>query len=87
MRTDDDSAVREAMRDLLQEDGRTVEIYDSSEAFLDAYRPGLEGCLMVDARMPGMGGLELLRRPKSEGARLPAIMITARATCRRRSRP
>jgi two-component system, chemotaxis family, CheB/CheR fusion protein len=73
---DDDSAVREAMRDLLQEDARTVEIYDSSEAFLEAYRPGREGCLLVDARMPGMGGLELLQRLKSEGNRLPAIMIT-----------
>ncbi|MGC2524388.1 MAG: chemotaxis protein CheB [Stellaceae bacterium] len=73
---DDDYAVREALRDLLQEDGRTVEIFASSEAFLDAYRPGLDGCLIVDARMPGIGGLELLQRLKSEGTRLPSIMIT-----------
>jgi two-component system CheB/CheR fusion protein len=73
---DDDSAVREAMRDLLEQDGRTVETYASSEAFLDAYRPGGEGCLLVDARMPGMGGLELLQRLKSDGTRLAAIMIT-----------
>jgi FixJ family two-component response regulator/chemotaxis methyl-accepting protein methylase len=74
--SDDDSAVREALRDLLREDGRSVEIYDSSEAFLAAYQPGGEGCLLVDARMPGMGGLELLHRLKSDGTRLPAIMIT-----------
>jgi two-component system, chemotaxis family, CheB/CheR fusion protein len=73
---DDDRAVREAMRDLLQQDGRTVELYASSEAFLEAYHPGREGCLLVDARMPGMGGLQLLRRLKSEGTRLAAIMIT-----------
>jgi len=73
---DDDSTVREAMRDLLQEDGRTVETYTSSEAFLDAYRPGSEGCLLVDARMPGMGGLALLQRLKGEGSRLAPIMIT-----------
>jgi two-component system, chemotaxis family, CheB/CheR fusion protein len=73
---DDDGAMREAMRDLLQQDGRTVEIYTSAEAFREAYRPGCEGCLLVDARMPGMGGLELLRRLDSEGIRLPAIMIT-----------
>src|SRR5580692_9095160 len=73
---DDDGAVREAMRDLLQEDGRTVEIYASSEAFLAAYRPGREGCLLVDAQMPGMGGLALLQRLHNEGTRLPAIMIT-----------
>jgi two-component system CheB/CheR fusion protein len=73
---DDDGAMREAMRDLLQQDGRTVEIYPSAEAFREAYRPGREGCLLVDARMPGMGGLELLRRLDSDGIRLPAIMIT-----------
>jgi two-component system, chemotaxis family, CheB/CheR fusion protein len=73
---DDDSTVREAMRDLLQEHGRMVETYTSSEAFLDAYRPGSEGCLLVDARMPGMGGLALLQRLKSEGSRLSSIMIT-----------
>ena len=64
---DDDSAVREALRDLLQADGRTVEVYASSEAFLEAYRPDGEGCLLVDARMPGMGGLALLQRLKNEG--------------------
>ena len=77
---DDDFVMREAMRDLLQGDGWTVEIYASSEAFLDAYRPrgrlGHEGCLLVDARMPGMGGLALLQRLKSEEIRLPAVMIT-----------
>jgi len=73
---DDDRAVREAMRDLLQQDGRMVELYASSEAFLEAYHPGREGCLLVDARMPGMGGLQLLQRLKSERTRLPAIMIT-----------
>ena len=79
---DDDSAVREAMRDLLQQDGRTVELYASSEAFLAAYHPGREGCLLVDARMPGMGGLQLLRRLKSERTRLPAIMITGQGDVR-----
>ena len=38
--------------------------------------PAGEGCLLVDARMPGMGGLELLQRLKGDGSRLPAIMIT-----------
>ena len=64
------------MRDLLRENGYAVEIFASGEAFLEAYRPGREGCLLVDARMPGMSGLELLQRLKGEGHRLPAIMIT-----------
>jgi len=73
---DDERTVREAMRDLLEADGRRVEIYDSCEAFLEVYRPGRQGCLVVDARMPGMGGLELLQRLNSDRNRLPAIMIT-----------
>ena len=73
---DDDSAVRDAMRDVLQEEGLAVEVYATAEAFLEAYRPGREGCLLVDAVMPGMDGFELLRRLKDEGRWLPAIMIT-----------
>ena len=73
---DDDKSVREALRDLLQADGRTVETYDSCEAFLEGYRPGRLGCLLVDALMPGMSGLELLERLQSEQHQLPAIMIT-----------
>lgn len=73
---DDERTVREAMRDLLEADGRRVEIFDSCEAFLEFYHPGRQGCLVVDARMPGMGGLELLQRLNSDRNRLPAIMIT-----------
>jgi two-component system, chemotaxis family, CheB/CheR fusion protein len=73
---DDDGAVRDAIRDVLREDGYAVEVYASAEAFLDAYRPRREGCLLVDAVMPGMGGFELLQRLKDRGLRLPAIMIT-----------
>jgi two-component system CheB/CheR fusion protein len=74
---DDDGALRQAMGDLLRESGRSVETYPSAEAFLRAYRPGQEGCLLlVDAAMPGMGGFGLLERLKDVDDRLPAIMIT-----------
>ena len=73
---DDDSQVREAIRAVLEDDGRIVEDYAACEAFLEAYRPGGEGCLLVDAYLPGMSGLELLQRLHSLGHRLPAIMIT-----------
>ncbi|WP_422272514.1 response regulator [Bradyrhizobium sp.] len=79
---DDESPVREAMRELLQGEGWAVEVYSSGEAFLEAYRTGREGCLVVDARMPRMGGLELLERLKAEDGSLPAIMITAHADVR-----
>ena len=79
---DDEGPVREAMRGMLQEEGWSVEVYSSGDAFLDAYRPGREGCLVVDARMPRMGGLELLERLKTEGGGPPTIMITGHADIR-----
>ncbi len=73
---DDDSHVREGIRSVLEEDGRTVEDYANCEAFLEAYHPGGEACLLIDAYLPGMNGLELLQRLRDGGHRLPAIMIT-----------
>jgi two-component system CheB/CheR fusion protein len=73
---DDDSHIREGIRSVVEEDGRTVEDYESCEAFLEAYRPGREACLLVDAYLPGMTGLELLQHLNDAGHRLPAIMIT-----------
>jgi len=73
---DDDSHVRAGMRIMLEADGRVVEDYATCESFLDAYRPGREGCLLIDAYLPGMDGLELLRRLNDSGHSLPSIMIT-----------
>jgi len=79
---DDECSVREAMRELLREEGWAVEVYSSGEAFIEAYHPGREGCLVVDARMPRMSGLELLERLKIAGGGPPAIMITGHADIR-----
>ena len=59
---DDDNHICGALRSVLEDDGRTVKDYGSCEAFLEAYRPGGEACLLVDAYLPGMSGLELLQR-------------------------
>ena len=73
---DDDRSVREALRSVLEDDGHTVEDFATAEAFLEAFRPGRDSCLLIDAYLPGMNGLELLGRLKESGYRLPAIMIT-----------
>jgi two-component system CheB/CheR fusion protein len=73
---DDDEHVRNALRSVLQEDGRIAEAYKDSEAFLQAYRPGNLGCLLVDANLPGMSGLDLLRHLRLAGDALPSVMIT-----------
>ena len=73
---DDDEDVRHAIRAVLEDDGRIVEDYASCDAFLEAYRAGREACLLVDAYIPGMSGLELLEQLHNAGHRLPAIMMT-----------
>jgi two-component system CheB/CheR fusion protein len=73
---DDDDSIREAIRAVLEDDDRDVEDYQTCEAFLAAFRPGRAGCLVIDAYLPGMNGLTLLRRLHEAGHNLPAIMIT-----------
>ena len=76
---DDDRNIGQAIRRIFEEDGRMVETYDSSEAFLDAYRPGGKGCLLIDADLPGMDGFELLQTLRQRGLQLPSIMITGKS--------
>jgi two-component system CheB/CheR fusion protein len=73
---DDDANVRAELRNVLEAEGRTVEDHASSEAFLRAYRPGRPACLLIDAYLPGLSGLDLLNRLRGRDDRLPAIMIT-----------
>ncbi|MGH7554081.1 MAG: response regulator, partial [Longimicrobiales bacterium] len=73
---DDDRAVREAMRDLLRENGYSVEAFADGPNFFEAYRAGCEGCVLVDALMPRMSGIELIERLRAAGHELPAIVIT-----------
>jgi len=73
---DDDDPIRDAVRSVLEDAGLAVEDYADCEAFLAAYRPGREACLVIDAYLPGMSGIQLLERLHNEGHKLPAIMIT-----------
>ncbi|SEH30815.1 PAS domain S-box-containing protein [Magnetospirillum fulvum] len=74
---DDDETLLQTMSILLTEDSRRVEIFPNAEAFLSVVAPSREGCLVVDALMPGMGGLDLLRQLRGQNRRLPAIVMTA----------
>ena len=73
---DDDRNIRDIVRTILEDEGRTVQDFGSGEAFLVAYRPGPDCCLLIDAYLPGIGGLELLLQLRAGGDLLPAIMIT-----------
>ena len=73
---DDEPQIRLSIRELLMGHGQIVEDFDSAEAFLDAYRPGGAGCLLVDAHLPGMSGIGLLAHLRARGDRMPVILIT-----------
>ncbi|WP_457667485.1 response regulator transcription factor [Thiolapillus sp.] len=73
---DDDEAMRSSLQWLIESVGLSVECYDSAEAFLDAYYPGRSGCLLLDVRMPGMGGLELQEYLRRHEISIPVIIIT-----------
>jgi len=74
---DDDESMRTAVRTLVESVGLTVEDFPSAEEFLSSGRSREPACLILDLRMPGMGGLELQRRLVASGCRLPIIFMTA----------
>ena len=73
---DDDRSVRDALSAVLEDDGREVVAFSTCDAFLESVRPGKDACLLIDAYLPGMSGLQLLRRLRDDGDHTPAIMIT-----------
>ena len=73
---DDDDNIRAMLRAVLEENGHVVEDYPGGEAFLTDFHPDQEGCLVVDAAMPGMSGLDVLQQLNAAGHRLPAIVVT-----------
>lgn len=79
---DDDPNVREALALVMKSVGLAVESYVSAEDFLRAYDPRRPGCLVLDVRMPGMGGLALQELIAARGIDLPIIFITGHADVR-----
>ncbi|CAM5180792.1 FixJ family two-component response regulator OS=Castellaniella defragrans OX=75697 GN=HNR28_002373 PE=4 SV=1 [Castellaniella defragrans] len=73
---DDDEAVRDSLRWLLEANGYAVRSFAGAEEFLAAYDPDLVGVLIADVRMPGMSGLELQEALIARKAPLPIVFIT-----------
>jgi len=74
---DDDPGIRDSVTWLFQSVGLPVETYGSAQKFLETYAPSRPGCLILDVRLPGMGGLDLLEALRRRGATLPVIVVTA----------
>ncbi|OOZ42268.1 DNA-binding response regulator [Solemya pervernicosa gill symbiont] len=73
---DDDEAVRDSLQWLMRSVGLAVETFPSANDFLEGYERERSGCLVLDIRMPGMGGLDLQEQLAAEQVRLPVIFIT-----------
>lgn len=73
---DDDEAICQSLSFLIEDIGLHTQTYGTARDFLEAYDPAQSGCLVVDVRMPGMGGLELLWKLSEQGTNLPAVVIT-----------
>lgn len=73
---DDDDDLLQALRLVLEKHGFTVETYQSCEDFLKDSHPGDHGCLLVDAYLPGMNGLDLLQLLQKKGCHLQSILMT-----------
>ena len=77
---DDDEAIRDSLRWLLEANGYRVQCFSSAEQFLEAYRSGQYaaqiGCLILDVRMTGMTGLELQEKLIAENSTMPIIFVT-----------
>lgn len=73
---DDDEALCESVRFLLESANLPIETFLSARAFLDSYDMDRPGCLMLDVRMPEITGLELQEQLRKRNIMLPVIFIT-----------
>lgn len=73
---DDDEAVRDSLRWLLEANSYRVRAYASAESFLAEYDEQQPGVLIVDVRMPGMSGLELQEQLIARKSTMPVVFIT-----------
>ena len=74
---DDDAAVRDATTRLLRHAGHRVKCFEDGEAFLATSLPAAPACILLDVRMPGLSGIEVLRAFRERGHTTPVIFISA----------
>ena len=73
---DDDSSIREAIKNLISLEGIRVETFGTAQEFLRSKRPDVPGCVVLDVELPGLSGLDLQSELAAHGIKLPIIFIT-----------
>jgi FixJ family two-component response regulator len=74
---DDDSSMRDALRNLFRSVGLNVETFGVAQEFLSRERSKGPGCLVLDIRLPGLSGLDLQRQLADANIQIPIVFITA----------
>src|SRR3954447_26963316 len=75
---DDDEAVRDSIKVLLEVHGIDVEDYESAAAFARHYRKPCRGCVILDQHLPALSGVDFLNSPAGRRLGVPVILITGR---------
>ena len=76
---DDDAGMLESTQWLLESVGLAVEAYSDGRKFLDSMTPQSNGCVVLDVRMPGLGGLNVQEELQKRGLALPIIFVSGHA--------
>lgn len=79
---DDEESIRSLWEWLLSSNGIAVRTFASATAFIEAYRSGDPGCLVLDVRLPGMSGPELQDYLRREGIGIPIVFMSAHGDVR-----
>lgn len=74
---DDDESIREGVSNLLEAVGINAKCYATAEGFLAHWSEAMAGCLLLDARLPGISGVEFQERLRKSGAKIPIVFMTA----------
>src|SRR5262245_10197500 len=74
---EDDPSMRNALKNLLRSVGLEAQLFATAQEFLNADRPDLPSCLILDVRLPGLSGLDLQRELFAANIHIPIIFITA----------
>jgi FixJ family two-component response regulator len=73
---EDDPSMRNALKNLLRSVGLEPQLFATAQEFLDAKRPDLPSCLILDVRLPGLSGLDLQRELSTANIHIPIIFVT-----------
>jgi FixJ family two-component response regulator len=73
---DDEASIRKALDSLIRSVGLTVQLFSSAQEFLQAKRPDVPSCLILDVRLPGISGLDFQRKLAESKIFIPIVFIT-----------